>query len=166
MTRPLSVLLPCALLLVACAPKGIEGLQTFTYPGGDQRSGSLTYAQLPPAGGPHNALWQTCGVYDQPVYNEYAVSSLARGALWITYRPGLDAAQKAALLALAKATPNTLLSPYPGQDSAIALTVWNAQVKVPTADDARVKAFVAAYAERQTAPYPGAPCSGGFGGVR
>lgn len=165
MTRPLLLCLPCA-LLAACAPGGIEGLETFSYPGGDQRSGSLVYAQLPPAGGPHNALWQSCGVYSQPVYNEYAVSSLARGALWITYRPELGAAQRAALLVLAKATPNTLLSPVPDQDRPIALTVWNAQLKVPTSDDPRVKAFVAAYAGRQTAPYRGAACGGGFDGTR
>ena len=94
MKRALPLLL---LALTACGSKSIEGVQTFTYAGGDHRSGSLIYAENPPAGGPHNPMWQNCGVYDRPLYNEYAVHSLEHGAVWITYRPDLDATQVAAL---------------------------------------------------------------------
>lgn len=161
-----ALLLLSAALLGACAPKGIEGLKTFEHPGGDVRSGSLTYAQRPPAGGPHNALWQTCGVYDGPLYDEYAVATLARGAIWVTYRPDLPAEQRANLRAAVKETPKLLLSPYPGQTSPVVLTAWNAQLALTEARDARVAAFLEAYEEGKTAPLQGAPCTGGFGGTR
>ncbi len=155
-----------AALLGACAPKGIEGLQTFEHPGGDVRSGSLTYAQRPPAGGPHNALWQTCGEYDQPLYDEYAVATLARGAIWITYRPDLPTEQRAALSEAVKETPKRLLSPYSGQASLIVLTAWNAQLALTDAGDAQIAAFLKAYSGGETAPLKDTPCTGGFGGTR
>ena len=161
-----ALLLLSAALLSACAPKGIEGLKTFEHPGGDVRSGSLTYAQRPPAGGPHNALWQTCGVYDGPLYDEYAVATLARGAIWVTYRADLPAEQRATLREVVKDTPKLLFSPYPGQASPIVLTAWNAQLALADAGDARLAAFLKAYAGGETAPLQGAPCRGGFGGTR
>jgi hypothetical protein len=125
-------LLPLLLLtLTACNKSNdLEGLQTFTYAGGDHRSGSLVYAENPPAGGAHNPLWQNCGVYDQPLYNEYAVHSLEHGAVWITYRPDLDAAGVAQLKTLVEGRSYTLLSPYDGMDTPVAASAWGAQLKV------------------------------------
>src|SRR5207248_375053 len=53
----------------------------------------VSYAQNPPVGGNHAALWQNCGFYSSPVANENAVHSLEHGAVWITYRPGLGGRQ-------------------------------------------------------------------------
>lgn len=166
MTR---ALLPLVLLtLTACGGKSndLEGLQTFTYAGGDHRSGSLVYAENPPAGGPHNPLWQNCGVYDQPLYNEYAVHSLEHGAVWLTYRPDLDAAAVTQLKTLVEGRPYTLLSPYPGLDTPIAASAWGAQIKVDTPDDTRLKTFLDTYEQGPTAPERGAACTGGYSGVR
>ena len=79
MKRALPLLL---LVLTACGSKSIEGVQTFTYAGGDHRSGSLVYAENPPAGGPHNPSWLNCGIYEEAVPAEYAVHSLEHGAVW------------------------------------------------------------------------------------
>lgn len=160
--------LPLLLLtLSACNQNAdIEGLQTFTYPAGDHRSGSLVYAENPPAGGAHNPLWQNCGVYDQPLYNEYAVHSLEHGAVWITYRPDLDAAAVAQLRALVDGRPYTLLSPYGGMDTPIAASAWGAQLKVDGADDARLKAFLDRYEQGPTTPERGAACTGGYSATR
>lgn len=162
--RLLPALLPLA--LVACSQKGIEGLKTFDYSGGDERSGSLLYAETPPVGGPHNALWQTCGVYDRPLYNEYAVHSLAHGAVWITYRPDLGPEGVAALRQLLNGYPATLLSPYPGLPAPVVVSAWNAQLAVDDPGDGRLKAFLDRYGQGETAPERGAPCSGGYGGTR
>lgn len=161
-------LFPLLLLtLSACGNSTqLEGLQTFTYAAGDHRSGSLVYAENPPAGGAHNALWQNCGVYAQPLYNEYAVHSLEHGAVWITYRPDLDPAGVAQLKALVDGRPYTLLSPYEGMDTPIAASAWGAQIKADAADDARLKAFLDKYEQGATAPERGAACSGGYGEVR
>jgi len=89
-----------AVTLGACARPGIEGLQTYAYAGGQQQEGRIAYAQTPPAGGAYSPMWQKCAHYTAPVYDEYAVHSLERGALWITYRPDLSAADLQALQAL------------------------------------------------------------------
>ena len=159
--------LPLLLLaLTACGSKEIEGVQTFTYTAGDHRSGSLVYTEAPPAGGPHNASWQNCGVYAQPLYNEYAVHSQEHGAVWITYRPDLDAAQVETLKKLVDGRPYTLLSPYEGLGTPVAASAWGAQVKVDRADDGRLKAFLDKYEQGATAPERGASCTGGYGGTR
>ena len=163
MKRALPLLL---LALTACGSKSIEGVQTFTYAGGDHRSGSLIYAENPPAGGPHNPMWQNCGVYDRPLYNEYAVHSLEHGAVWITYRPDLDATQVAALKKLVEGRPYPILSPYEGLDTPVAASAWGAQLKVEKADDSRLKAFLDKYEQGATAPERGASCSGAYGETR
>ncbi|GGR75480.1 hypothetical protein GCM10008959_40680 [Deinococcus seoulensis] len=163
MKRALPFLL---LALTACGSGGIDGLQTFTYPAGDHRSGSLIYAENPPAGGPHNAVWQNCGVYSSPLYNEYAVHSLEHGAVWVTYRPDLDAAGIDTLKKLVDGRPYTLLSPYEGLDTPVAISAWGAQLKVDQPDDARLKSFLDKYEQGATAPERGAACSGGYSGTR
>ena len=52
-------LFPLLLLtLTACGNSTqLEGLQTFTYAAGDHRSGSLVYAENPPAGGEEAVVW-------------------------------------------------------------------------------------------------------------
>lgn len=159
-------LIGLSLGLVACGPKDIGGLRTFTYSGGDQRSGVLTYSETPPAGGPYNPLWQTCAAYAQPVYNEYAVHSLARGAVWVTYRPGLDAAEIGSLKTLLAGQPAALLSPYPNLPAPIVMTAWNRQLSVDQASDARLTRFLKEVLPENSAPEKGSPCSGGFGGTR
>lgn len=169
------------LLLPACTPpkKEIVGLRTFDYLGGDIRSGSIQYQGSPPAGGPYNALWQTCGVYAALLYDEYAVHSLARGAIWVTYKPGLDAAEIAKLKTLL-ATPleikqddqthtitaPSLLSPRANLPAPIVMTAWNAQILAQSADDENLKLFLTEYVRGDTAPEKGASCAGGFGGTR
>lgn len=151
--------------LMACAPKDIEGLRTYQYTGGDQRGGSLTYNETPPVGGPYNALWQTCAVYTQPVYNEYAVHSLARGAVWVTYRPGLDAAEVDKLKTLLSGQ-TALLSPYPNLPAPIVMSAWNRQISADKADDPRLGRFLKEVLPENSAPEKGSPCAGGFGGTR
>src|SRR5438093_3047791 len=54
--------------------------------------GPVAYSVTPPIGGDHSARWMNCGVYSQPVPSERAVHNLEHGAVWITYRPDLPAA--------------------------------------------------------------------------
>ena len=75
----------------------LKATKTFDYVGGDHTSDPVKYAQTPPAGGPHDPTWDRCGAYDTPPRNENAVHDLEHGTVWITYRPGLDAADIASL---------------------------------------------------------------------
>lgn len=137
----------------------IQGVETFENTA-NHVEGSVDYAQSPPTGGDHNAIWLNCGIYDQPVPNENAVHSLEHGAVWVTY----DAAQVSGdeLDALKAQLPSSyiVLSPYEGLDSPIVMSAWNAQLKLDSADDARVSEFLTAYWRSQNAPEPNASCSG------
>ncbi|MBF4462948.1 DUF3105 domain-containing protein [Rathayibacter sp. VKM Ac-2878] len=138
----------------------IDGLQTFENDA-THVTGSVDYAQTPPAGGPHNAVWMNCGVYDQPVPNENAVHDLEHGAVWATYDPSLPTSDVDALIA---ALPSTysVVSPYEGLKSPIVLSAWDAQVAIDSPDDPRLKAFVERFWQSSSAPEPGAPCTGGL----
>jgi hypothetical protein len=139
----------------------ISGLREFGDLKQDHTTAAVQYPQSPPVGGPHDPVWQNCGVYDTAVRNENAVHAMEHGAVWITYRPDLPANQVATLRAKAQAGEYVLLSPYPALDQPIALSAWGRQVKVGTAGDARVDRFLRAYVRGPQTPEPGAPCTGG-----
>ncbi|QKG27586.1 DUF3105 domain-containing protein [Actinomadura verrucosospora] len=128
----------------------------------DHTADSVKYDGNPPMGGDHDPVWQNCDgrVYDQALRNENAVHSLEHGAVWITYRPGLAAAQLDALKAKVERTDYTFLSPYPSLDAPIALTAWGHQLKLQDAGDARVDRFLRAYVKGPQTPEPGAACDG------
>ena len=138
----------------------IRGLTTYSNSAGHVQ-GPVSYAQTPPAGGPHSPAWLNCGIYTEPVPNENAVHDLEHGAIWVTYDPALPAATVAKLRALVPST-YTLLSPYPGLPAKIVVSAWNAQVKVSSVTDARIPQFFEKYWKSANAPEPGAPCTGGI----
>lgn len=139
----------------------IEGVQTFSYQGGGHVEGEVDYAETPPAGGDHNAVWLNCGVYGQPVPNENAVHSLEHGAVWVTVDPDLPADELGKLTAELP-TSYVVLSPYDGLPSPIVLSAWNAQLQVDDAADPRIAQFIEQYWQSSAAPEPGAPCSGAY----
>ncbi|WP_460720321.1 DUF3105 domain-containing protein [Microbacterium aureliae] len=138
----------------------IEGVETFENVT-DHVEGTVEYEQSPPAGGPHNAVWLNCAVYDQPVPNENAVHSMEHGAIWVTY--DADAVTGDELETLKSHLPSSyvVLSPYEGIDSPIVLSGWNTQLKLDSADDERIPEFFEEYWRSQNVPEPNAVCSGG-----
>jgi hypothetical protein len=144
------------------ADASIAGVVTKDDLGRDHTTGAVKYDDAPPMGGDHNPVWQNCDgrVYDAPLRNENAVHSLEHGAVWITYRPGLAAAQLDALKAKVSGTDYTMLSPYPPQDAPVKLTAWGHQLKLDDASDARVDEFLRAYVKGPQTPEPGAACDG------
>ncbi|WP_155372364.1 DUF3105 domain-containing protein [Catellatospora vulcania] len=158
---------------VATAPTGtwqqqlaaIDGVRNYLAEGTlsqDHAPGAVVYPQQPPVGGQHNGTWQNCAgaVYDTAIASERAVHSLEHGAVWITYRPGLDSDEVQALAAKVSGRDYLMLSPFPGQDAPISLQAWGYQLKVNSAEDPRIDFFVNA-ARQNAAPEFGAPCSGG-----
>lgn len=125
--------------------------------------GTLSYAQSPPVGGAHSGVWQNCGIYDQPVRNENAVHSLEHGAVWVTYRPDLPAADLEQLRALARGQSYVLLSPYPGLQTPVAASAWGLQLALESVSDPKLADFVRTYQQGSQTPEPGAPCTGGTG---
>lgn len=137
----------------------IEGLQIFTGLSHEHVLGPVHYPQNPPAGGPHNPVWETCKFYDKPVPNEQAVHSQEHGAVWITYKPDLAADQVKTLKRLAHGNENLLVSPYPGLPAPVVASAWGAQVRLDGVDDPRLQQFIDSYAGN--GPERGATCQGG-----
>ena len=137
----------------------IDGVETFELDSAHVQ-GVVDYPQDPPAGGPHNNAWLSCGVYDQPQPNENAVHSLEHGAVWITYDP--ERIEGDDLDALRRLAPRSyaIVSPYPGLDSPIAISAWEHQLKVDSVDDERIPQFIEEYWQGGTAPEIGASCVG------
>jgi hypothetical protein len=117
---------------------------------------------LPPMGGPHYPSWQNCGIYETPVDPGYAIHSLEHGAIWITYHPELPQEQIESLQSRVRGQSYLLLSPYPAQASPIALTVWDGQLVVESADDERIDQFIRRYRNTR-GPEQAGNCTGGVG---
>ena len=143
----------------------LADVTTANYAAGMHLAGPIQYKETPPMGGPHNVVWQNCGIYDAPIHNEHGVHSMEHGAVWITYRPDLAAGQVQVLRTLAS-DDYMLLSPYPGLPATVVASAWNHQVRLDGANDPRLRAFIAEYKTNpQTTPELGAPCAGGISGT-
>jgi hypothetical protein len=139
----------------------LRNVKTATYSAGIHDAGPLSYIESPPMGGPHNVVWQNCGIYSAPIHNEHAVHSMEHGAVWITYRPDLPSDQVERLRALA-ADDFLLLSPYPGLPQPVVASAWNRQLTFERADDPGLPAFIGRFKNNpETTPEFGALCSGG-----
>jgi hypothetical protein len=127
---------------------------------GQHQYGHIDYKQSPPVAGPHNYNWQRCqgDVYPAQIANEHAVHALEHGAVWITYRPDLPADQVEKLASKVRGNDFMLMSPYPGLDKPISLQAWGYQLKLDSASDARIDAFIKALRQNATQE-PGAACS-------
>ena len=123
----------------------------------------VKYAQTPPAGGEHAPVWLNCGVYTQPVPNENAVHAMEHGAVWVTYQ---DTLAKEQVTALTKAMPDTyaVLSPYKDLPSPVVASAWGRQLKLDSATDPRLAAFIREFRQGSQTPEPGASCTGGVDG--
>jgi hypothetical protein len=126
-------------------------------------SDPVTYAQTPPVGGDHASVWLNCGVYPQPVKNELAVHALEHGAVWVTYRPDLPAAQVEQLV---DEVPDTymVVSPYEGIPAPVVASAWGVQLPLTGVDDPRLEEFIQKYRQGPQTPEPGAACTGGSAG--
>lgn len=170
-----------ALLIAGCSSSGGSGTATPTPTSGisgvvlttglahDHVTHHVDYPVHPPVGGPHwppsafGAIgWMACGVYTEPVVDEFAVHSLEHGAVWVTYLPSLPAAAVAQLRQLAGIRPDyVLVSPYPGQTSPVEVTAWGAQLAVTDPADVRLAQFTRTYAGGGQGGELGADCAHG-----
>lgn len=139
------------------------GAQTFDELERNHVEGAVDYEQTPPVGGEHDAAWQNCGFYEEPVRNENAVHSLEHGAVWITYSPDLPEEQIDQLREIAEGQTYILASPYEDLPSPIVASAWGAQLELESADSEDLQQFIRAYRQGPQTPEPGAPCSGGVG---
>jgi hypothetical protein len=141
----------------------ISGLQKHHGLSRQHKEGVIAYpgeASIPPDGGNHNAVPQSCQVYDKPIAPEHAVHSLEHGAVWVTYDPSLPKADVDKLKALVNGDPSRMLSPYPGLKSKISLQAWGEQLFVDKASDKRIQKFLDLFTGGPQAPEQNNSCQG------
>jgi hypothetical protein len=144
------------------APEGIDGVIAFTIPSRNHTEAPLEYDHLPPAGGDHFRVPATCGFYSSadPPPLELIVHSLEHGAVWVAYRPDLDAAQVETLRQLAAQETKFIATPFEGMDSPLTVTAWARQLPLDTVEDPRLRQFIDTYRNGPETPEPAAPCQG------
>ncbi len=145
----------------AAAKAPIPGVKTYDKLSRNHVQTKVNYPQTPPVGGDHNPVWLNCmgTVYDKPVVNENAVHSMEHGAVWVTYNAKASAADIKTLSDKVKATPYSLMSPYPDEQGTITLTAWGTQLVLDSASDPRVGEFFTKYVQGPQTQEPGASCS-------
>jgi hypothetical protein len=164
----LALVLVIAFVVGSAKPKvdpasiSIGELQTYDGLTSNHVTTSVDYAQTPPAGGDHNAVWLNCGVYDQPVPNENAVHALEHGAVWVTYDP--QVVDETGIETLRSQLPDTyvVLSPFEGLSAPVVASAWGNQVFLDGVSDERLGDFVSKFWRSNDAPEPGAACTGGL----
>ncbi|MDQ3355036.1 MAG: DUF3105 domain-containing protein [Actinomycetota bacterium] len=143
----------------AVAPPGV---QSFDVASADHVDAAVTYPQIPPVGGDHNAVWQNCGYYPQPIVTEMGVHSMEHGAVWITYRP--DLAEDEVDVLRGRAGSYVLVSPWAeGLPSPVVASAWGSQLPLDSASDPALGAFIDTFRQGPQTPEPGAACRGGAG---
>jgi Protein of unknown function (DUF3105) len=122
----------------------IPGITHKTITSRNHVTGVVKYPDSPPFGGDHNQYWAQCTgtVYDHQLANENAVHTLEHGAIWITYRPGLDQASISTLTNKVLGKNYMLLTPYAGLKTPISLQAWGYQLFVNSANDPRIDQFI------------------------
>ena len=148
--------------IVALAPEGTDISATPPDRGHDE---NITYpfGGNPLPGGTHHPIWYQCGVYYAPLFTQAAIHSMEHGAVWITYNPDTVVGPAVTTLAAyASGQPFVLVSPFPEQDSPIAVTAWGLQMLVEEPNDERIQSFIEAFANGPQNPEPGATCAQGL----
>lgn len=143
--------------------QAVAGVQTFEVESRNHVEEPVDYEQTPPVGGDHAGTWQNCGFYDESIFTELGVHSLEHGAVWITYQPDLADPDRATIEELAQ-EDFVLATPWTDGElpAPVVLSAWGAQLAVDDLSDESVAEFIESYAQAETAPEPGAPCTGGY----
>lgn len=143
--------------------ESIEGLVEHEHQSRDHVDEEIIAGDLPPVGGSHSAVWQNCGIYDEPVSIENAMHSLEHGAMWLAYQPEMPQGDVESLRDQVRGEEFVIMSPYPGLKSPVVLTAWEVQMELDSVEDDRLEEFVDRYQQGPTTPERGAPCQDGVG---
>lgn len=151
--------------LEAASAKPVEGVESFTKLSRDHVQETVDYPQSPPVGGDHASVWTNCGVYKSPVDKMQTVHSLEHGAVWLSYDDDASVADVSRVHEVAESNDYVVASPNPDQASSVMATAWGKQLSLDSADDPRLDTFVEKFQQGPQTPEPGAPCTGGIGGM-
>ena len=139
-----------------------SGISYFEVSSWSHVTAAPTMYSVPPVGGDHAEIWQTCGFYEGPVATEAAIHSLEHGAVWIAYRQDLAANELDVLRRVSAPESKLLVSMWEGELPApMVASAWGVQRAVMSASDPALSDFVRRFAGSPRSPGHDAPCSGG-----
>lgn len=136
----------------------IEGVEIVRIGPYEHPSGDIDYDRHPPVGGDHNPQAVRCGIYDEPVRDEWAVHSIEHGAVWIAHQERIGDGELDTIESLGDEHDKLVVAPYPGLDSPIVVTAWGAQLRLDSASDPRLEAFIERFVDASSAPEAGGGC--------
>jgi hypothetical protein len=124
-------------------------------------TGSIAYADRPPAGGEHNPCWGAWGVHDTPLAPERWVHNLEHGGVVFLYRcPDGCPDDVAKLAALVKGRPRTLVTAYPDMKARFAAVAWGVRLLTEKVDLTAYEAFYDAHFDHAFESIDSGPPSG------
>ncbi len=164
------------ILLLACTPEKI-GTTPCTACGGecqqdalpdrgsDHVEGEVSYADIPPASGDHNACWARWGIYADPLPPENWVHNLEHGGVALLWNcPDGCPEDQQALEDYASTLPagRVLVTPYPEMEWAFAAVSWQNRLLLGCLDVEALDAFFQAHvgqAPENLLDMPAAECA-------
>jgi hypothetical protein len=154
------------LLAAACGDGGssesatgdIEGVEIIRIGPYEHPDGDIEYDRHPPVGGDHNPQSLRCGFYDEAVRDEWAVHAIEHGAVWVSFRASLDGDQVDVIRDLVDEHEKIVAAPYPDLDAPVVATAWGVQLRLDSARDPRLEAFIERYIDASSAPEAGGGC--------
>ncbi len=109
------------------------------------------YNSSPPTSGTHAVSWVRCGIYDEPIEDEFQVHNLEHGYVLVQYNsedPALVTELRSVVEALDEWPAYYILAPYPNMEETIALTAWGVVQYIDAVDPSDIEAFATAYRGR------------------
>jgi hypothetical protein len=104
----------------------------------------VAYKSNPPVGGPHYALTQRAGIYNEAIPDGKLVHSLEHGAVILWYKSDLaqEAIEKLKEIYRSTAISKKIMVPRESLDVPVALTSWGRILKLETIDEEKIKEFM------------------------
>lgn len=105
----------------------------------------IPYNSEPPTSGPHVSQLARWGIHTEPIPKELQLHNLEDGGVMVQYNCKNCGELIRKLEKIVSRYSHTILAPYPGMDSAIALTAWGRIDKFNEFDEKRIVRFIEAY---------------------
>ena len=154
---------PIVLSTSACAScAGDCRIDELAYPSSYHTPEPIAYADIPPAGGPHNPCWAAWGTHETPVPDDNWVHNLEHGGVAFLYDCEDCEADVTGIVGLATALGDfTLVTPYPDMDPGYAVVAWGWRMVSGCFDPAAAEAFYTDHVDQgpeSTMAAPGEGC--------
>lgn len=144
------------LVLRNVTPNEINGhpINEFSTAGANQHtSGAISYEDTPPVSGQHAPNSVPCGVYAEPIPNQFMVHNLEHGAIGLLYRPDLELERIRQLEGLVEDYDHSIFTmPYDAMESPITIAAWGHAMELDEFEEDSITQFIEEFRRGGAAP--------------